>query len=53
VQRRKTTSAEGLETFLGQFKITQVPRDDCLVLDTDTTSPQTAARTIVQNFSLA
>jgi hypothetical protein len=51
VERRKMTSAESLERFLDQ-KLTQVPRPDCLVLDTDENPPEATAREIIRHFGL-
>jgi hypothetical protein len=51
VERRKMTSVESLERFLGQ-KLTQVPRPDCLVLDTDESSPEATAGAIIRHFGL-
>ncbi len=50
-ERRKMTSVESLERFLAQ-KLTQVPRPDCLVLDTDESSPEATASTIIRHFGL-
>lgn len=51
-ERRKITTVEGLEAFLDLFNLTQVPRADCLVLDTDESSPGTTANKIIQHFGL-
>ena len=50
-ERRKITSAESLERFL-EHNLTQVPRDDCLVLDTDVIPPEATASTIIRHFGL-
>jgi hypothetical protein len=49
--RRKMTSVESLEAFLEQ-NLTQVPRNDCLVLDTGVNAPGTTASRIIQHFGL-
>jgi hypothetical protein len=46
------TSVENLERFIGQFKLTQVPRSDCLILDTDESSPEVTASAIIRHFGL-
>jgi hypothetical protein len=51
-QRRKITSAEGLDQFLSQFRLTQVPRSDCLVLETDQRTPDATAHEIIRHFAL-
>jgi hypothetical protein len=51
-ERRKITSAEGLAKFLDEFNLTQVPRPDCLVLDTGMRSPDATAQEIIQHFGL-
>lgn len=53
VARRKLTSPDALATFCAGYTITQVPRPDCLVLETDSTPPNTTARTIADHFQLA
>lgn len=52
IERRKISSEKGLDEFLGQFNLTQVPRADCLVLDTDSSPPEAAAQTIIRHFEL-
>lgn len=52
-ERRKLTSAEGLDAFLDQHKLTQVPRPNCLSLETDTRSPEATAQEIIRHFRLA
>ena len=50
--RRKMTSAESLSKALDKNKLVQVPRTDCLVLDTDTSPPEITAAKIVRHFGL-
>jgi hypothetical protein len=50
-ERRKITTVEGLEAFLDQFNLAQVPRVDCLV-HTDERSPGATANKIIQHFGL-
>lgn len=51
-ERRKITSAEGLDAFVARYKLTQVPRPNCLSLQTDTHAPETTARDIIRHFGL-
>jgi hypothetical protein len=53
VARRKVASREGLERCLSRWNLVPVPRANCLAIDTDTTTPADAARTIVSHFDLA
>ena len=52
-ERRKITSAKGLDKFLSQFDMTSVPRENCLLLDSEATSADQTARIIVRHFGLA
>ena len=52
-ERRKMTSAEGLQAFCERFKLAPVPRPDCLVLETDTRSAEATALEIIRHFRLA
>src|SRR5712672_2533807 len=51
-ERRKITSEKGLNKFLAQFKISPVPRADCLVLDSETRSADATAQEIIRHFDL-
>lgn len=53
VARGKLTSPAALAQFCAAYTITQVPRPDCLVLDTDMAPPEATARAIVDHFGLA
>jgi len=52
-ERRKMTSADGLEAFLDQHKLAAVPRPNCLSLDTDTRAPEATAHEIIRHCRLA
>jgi len=52
VERRKMTSAPSLSQFLDDNNFTPVPRDDCLILDTDTRPAEASAQGIVNHFGL-
>ena len=51
--RRKMTSAENLNAMLDQERLTQVPRSDCLCLETESCSPEATAQQIIRHFRLA
>jgi hypothetical protein len=51
-ERRKITSEKGLNKFLTQYNISQVPRTDCLVLDTEANSADATAQEIIRHFDL-
>jgi hypothetical protein len=51
-ERRKITSEKGLHKFLAQFKISPVPRANCLVLDSETRSADATAQEIIRHFDL-
>jgi hypothetical protein len=51
-ERRKITSEEGLDTFLARFKISPVPRADCLVLDSEARPADATAQEIIRHFDL-
>src|SRR5918999_1413938 len=51
-ERRKISTAAGLTAFRDEFNLTQVPRPDCLVLDTDTSPPEVTAARIIEHFRL-
>lgn len=50
--RRKITSGEGLRTFLARYRISPVPRANCLTLDSEAVTPAENAREIVRHFGL-
>ena len=50
--RRKLSSEQGLDRFLAQFRISPVPRSDCLTLDSGAASAETIAHEIVRHFDL-
>jgi hypothetical protein len=52
-ERRKITSAEGLEAFVARYRLAPVPRPDCLSLETDTRAPEATAQEIIRHFRLA
>lgn len=51
-ERRKITTEEGFDRFLGQFKLTQVPSANVLELDTTSAPADETARSIVAHFGL-
>lgn len=51
-ERHKITTQEGLDRFLGQFKLAQVPGANVLELDTTLAPADQTARTIVAHFGL-
>ncbi len=52
VQRRKTSSMEGLRRFREAYNDAPVPRATCLKLDTGTRPPNETAREIVRHFGV-
>jgi chloramphenicol 3-O-phosphotransferase len=52
VARRKTASVSGLASFLAQYAVCKVPRQNCLSIDTGLVTPDKAAAEIVGNFAL-
>ena len=50
--RGKTSSEEGLRNFLVRYRISPVPRANCLTLDSETRTPAETAREIVRHFRL-
>ena len=51
-ERRKITSAKGLDQFLAQFNISPVPRANCLMLDSEAKSAEETAQQIIRHFGL-
>ncbi len=52
VERRKIASAKGLDDFAARWNMVPVPRDDCLVLDTEAEAPDVVAGRIIRHFAL-
>jgi hypothetical protein len=52
-RRGKITSEQGLDRFLARYRISAVPRADCLVLDTSVRSAELTAQEIVRHYALA
>lgn len=52
VERRKITSEQGLNKFLVEFKISPVPRSNCLVLNSETRPADATAQEIIRHFDL-
>jgi hypothetical protein len=51
--RGKITSEQGLDSFLAHYRISAVPRADCLVLDTSVRAAEMTAQEIVRHYALA
>jgi predicted kinase len=51
-KRRKVTSAKGLREFLSRYRMSPVPRADCLSLDSAARSADATAQEIVRHFGL-
>jgi hypothetical protein len=52
VERRKMTSAAGLNKYLDDYNFTPVPSADCLILDTEEQPAEAAAHEIINHFGL-
>jgi hypothetical protein len=50
VERRKITSAEGLNRDLDRYNLSPVPRPDCLLLDTEARPADATAKEIVRHL---
>lgn len=53
VERRKITTAEGLDSFHSGCVMAPIPRENCLKLDSEAMSAVQAAETIIRHFDLA
>jgi hypothetical protein len=52
VDRRKMATEESLHRYLDTYRLTPVPRPDCLKLDTEVRPAETTAREIISHFGL-
>ena len=53
VERRKITTAEGLDRFHSGCVMAPIPRENCLKIDSEAMPADQAAETIVRHFGLA
>jgi adenylylsulfate kinase-like enzyme len=51
-ERGKITSQQGFDRFVGQYNLAPVPRSNCLVVDSEANSPDSAAQQIIRHFDL-
>ena len=50
--RRKITSEKGLDKFVAGYNLAPVPRSNCLMIDSEASSPDSAAQQIIHHFDL-